>query len=370
MEALLSKIDANTIDIVESDRIPSILHRHGAQQKLKRGGLKRRKMAKALVVFRYFQDEELYPGRSWRHLRCGQHEYSKNQVLCHTAIEVQSTIGCPFDCTYCPYSSFICFNLDIESFADRVVQVAKENPKQSLYKLNNRTDTLGLEPEYGLAALLVRRFAELPNKYLMLYSKGDYIDSIDQLDHKGKTIASFTLTPERIASMLEMGAPRVKRRLRAIHRLSEVGYPIRVRFSPIIPISGWQAAYRDLIGQLMEVARPELITLWTLSMVDFQELTSIVPTDELDEKALRSAQNRADEMRGRKGAPFPPELRADIYRNIAEQIKCISPSTKVSLCLETPDVWDAVAPLTVSRHGRSFFCNCAPNAIPLSSQPP
>jgi len=367
MEKLLSKLDARTVETVDDNRIQSILRAHGTRRELRRGGIYRRRKQKELVVFRHLADEELYPGRSWRHLRNGRHEYQYNQVLCHTAVEIQSAIGCPFDCTYCPYSSFICFTLDIETFVERATQLASEQTRQQVYKLNNRTDTLGLEPEYGLARLLVERFANLPNKYLMLYSKGDHTDSIERLDHRGKTIASFTLTPERIATMLEISAPTTGRRLKAIERLYKVGYPIRVRYSPIVPIRGWREAYRDLTSRLMRVARPELVTLWTLSMIDLQELNAIVPIEELDEQALIAVREAAKQMDGLKGAPFPPWYRAILYREIAKQIRDISPSTRVSLCLETPETWDAVATFTVPRRGRSFVCNCAPNAVPFST---
>lgn len=364
MERLLSKLDALAIETVDDERVQSILRAHGTRKELRPRGLFGRKKRKQLVVFRHLSEEDLYPGRSWRHLRNGRHEYRNNKVLCHTAVEIQSAIGCPFDCTYCPYSSFICISLDIETFVERASQLAMEQPHQSVFKLNNRTDTLGLEPEYGLAPLLIERFANLPNKFLMLYSKGDHTNGIEKLDHKGKTIASFTLTPERIASVLEISAPTPSRRLEAIERLYSVGYPIRVRYSPIVPIRGWRQAYRDLTSRLMQVARPELITLWTLSMIDLQELTTIVPIEQLDEQALIAAQNAAKQMEGQKGAPFPPWFRAELYREIAQQVKNISPSTRVSLCLETPETWDSVAALAVPRRGRSFVCNCAPHAVP------
>ena len=70
-------------------------------------------------------------------------------------------VGCPFDCAYCPYTSFVCVRLDVETFVDRVEALVKSRPSQTLWKLNNRSDTLALEPEYGLSAALVQRFARL-----------------------------------------------------------------------------------------------------------------------------------------------------------------------------------------------------------------
>jgi hypothetical protein len=259
----------------------------------------------------------------------------------------------------------VCVRLDVEAFVERVIDLAKKRKTQSLYKLNNRTDILGLEPEYGLARALVERFAELSGPHLMLYTKGASVDHLVDLDHRGQTVASFTLTPDPVAKMLEQGAPPPSERIRAMERMFVAGYPVRVRFSPIVPIRGWRDAYADLIRRVFSVARPELITLWTLSMVDFDELDQIVPPETLDEGAHASARDAAGEMQGQKGAPFPPTLRASISRELVGMIRTYSSDTHVSLCLETPEVWAATGPLVGDPHRRGgFLCNCGPLVTP------
>jgi len=74
-------------------------------------------------------------------------------------------------------------------------RLAQARRSQALFKLNNRSDTLGLEPEYGLAPALIERFGRMPDKAVMLYSKGDEVGALLDLDHCGRTIACFTLTP-------------------------------------------------------------------------------------------------------------------------------------------------------------------------------
>jgi hypothetical protein len=364
LDALRSRVEAESVEIVRDEAIEPMLLGLGPRHGRPRGGLERRRRQKDLVVFARLGDGEVFPGYSWRELRNGARERNDNGVLCHTAVEIQSAVGCPFDCTYCPYTSFVCVRLDVESFVERVTELALVRRSQLLFKLNNRSDTLGLEPEYNLAPALVERFAELDGRYLLLYSKGVEIDSLVELDHRRKTIASFTLTPEPIATLLETGAPQLSARLAAITRLAQAGYPIRVRFSPIVPLRGWRDAYSDLVSRLLDAATPELITLWTLSMIDFERLDGIVPPERLDEEALAAAQAAAEQMRGRKGAPFPPHLRALIYREIAEMVRARSATTEVALCLETAQVWDGVGPVVVPRLAAGFICNCGPRATP------
>ena len=359
---MLPHIDADIVEVVADEELESRLLAVGPRDELDRGGMEGRDERKQLIAFARMDGDQVFPGYSWRELRSGKHQRRNNGVLCHTAVEIQSAVGCAFNCTYCPYTSFLCVRLDIEEFVARVARLARERRSQSLFKLNNRTDTLGLEPEYGLSRALVERFAGLDGSYLLLYSKGDEVDSLVDLDHAGKTIASFTLTPEPIASLLETGAPSPAARLAAIGKLARAGYPIRVRFSPIVPLRGWRLAYRDLIERLYAVARPEMITMWTLSMVNVEDLMHVVPLEQLDDEALSAARAAASEMRGLKGAPFPAPFRAAMYREIASLVRSASETTAVTLCLETPEVWDAVSSLVVTRRGGAFLCNCGPRA--------
>ena len=366
-KAMSRGIESADVHVVDDAGLERALASLGPRQELERGGLAGRRQAKRIIAFATLEDEEVFPGYSWKELRNGHKERTDSGVLCQTAVEIQSVVGCPFDCTYCPYTAFVCIRLDVENFVERVAKLVQQRPSQKLYKLNNRSDTLGLEPEYGLARALVKRFARLPGAYLLLYSKGAEVDDLVELDHGGKTIASFTLTPDAIAEFLEVGAPSPAERLAAIGKLAEAGYPIRVRFSPVVPVRGWRQIYRELIERLLQVARPELVTMWTLSMIPLAELGRLVPLDRLDGEALEAARRAQRHMNGRKGAPFPGQLRASIYAELADMVRTASPTTKVSLCLETDSVWTRAGDQLVSHRGEEFVCNCGPRVVPLAA---
>jgi spore photoproduct lyase len=361
---LLARFRADQVEVVAEEDVPEILRSFGRRQDLLRGGLEGRAAGKELVVLHRALRGEVFPGYAWRELRDGGREREHNGVWCHTAVEIQSVVGCAFDCTYCPYTRFLSIGLDVEEFTDAVTRLAHERRTQTLFKLNNRSDTLGLEPEYGLAQALVERFASLEDKYLMLYSKGDAVDALVSLDHRGKTVACFTLTPEPVARLLEVGAPDIERRIAAVAKLAAAGYPIRVRLSPIVPVREWRAAYAALFDALAKVARPEMITLWTLSMIDVDELGRIVPAEAMDEAILAACRQSAAKMRGDKGAPFPPHVRAEIYRELATMARARFGEAAVALCLENAGVWRELGELVVPHARGRFLCNCAPKATP------
>lgn len=365
LDAMLPRVSADRVDVVDDDELERTLSSLGPRQGRARGGLSGRGRDKSLVAFARFGDgaeAEVFPGYSWRELRDAREQAEQHGVLCQTALEIQSVVGCPFDCAYCPYTSFVCLRLDVERFVERVAALVDERPSQTLWKLNNRSDTLALEPEYGLATALVERFARLGGPMLMLYSKGASVEHLASLDHRGRTVASFTITPDRVASLLEQGAPPPGLRIAALGTLHRAGYPTRVRFSPVVPLRGWRDLYADLVDRIARAGEPELVTMWTLSMIDFAELSSIVPLDDLDPAVVDQARAAARSMRGDKGAPFPAAVRAAIYGELAALLHDRLPRTRVSLCLEAPAVWDALGPVLPPRTRGGFLCNCGPRA--------
>lgn len=368
LDAMLPRVEAGRVDVLDDGELERALVELGPRLGRPRAGLEGRGRAKALVAFARFGDgpvvREVFPGYSWREKRNGRAQAEEHGVLCQTAIEIQSVVGCPFDCAYCPYTSFVCVRLDVETFVDRVEALVRSRPAQTLWKLNNRSDTLGLEPEYGLARALVERFARLGGPTLLLYSKGDTVAHLVGLEHRGRTAASFTLTPEPIADLLERGAPAPQARIDALSALHRAGYPTRVRFSPVVPFAGYRQAYDELAARVARAGTPELVTFWTLSMVELGELPRIVPLERLDPEALAQARAAEAELRGDKGAPFPEAVRARVYSELTEIVRARLPGTRVSLCLESPAVWDALGAALPPRTRGGFVCNCGPKATP------
>jgi hypothetical protein len=137
LDAMLPRVETPRVDVLDDDAVEAELVELGTRQGRPRGGQEGLESAKALVAFARFGDgREVFPGYSWRERRDGRAQAREHGVLCQTAIEIQSVVGCPFDCAYCPYTSFVCVRLDVETYADRVVALVKERPSQTLWKLS------------------------------------------------------------------------------------------------------------------------------------------------------------------------------------------------------------------------------------------
>jgi hypothetical protein len=366
-QRLAAAIDAPHREVVDDARIRELQRALPWNQLPRRGADAAGFTDRVVFLDRMHWDrqDEVFPGYRFAEVRNGRKEWTTSGVVCHSAVEIQSILGCGFDCAYCPYTTSLTITCDLERFADEVERLFEERPTQTLYKLNNRSDTLCFEPEYGLAPLLVDRFARTDDRVLMLYAKSANVAHLLDLDHRGHTVACFTLTAPSTARLLEPTAPTFEARLDAAAACANAGYPTRFRFSPLVPLRGWRDELSTSVEKMAARVRPELITLWTLSMIDVDELGRIVPLDALDPAVLEASRAAKGRVNGTKGAPFPPELRAEIYEVVASAVAEHSPSTRLALCLEAPEVLGRLAPYLAVHAGRQV-CNCGPDCTPAA----
>jgi len=165
--------------------------------------------------------------------------------------------GCPFDCFYCYLQSYfesavptIFANAD-ELFRQVEDTLANESDSGAggdiLFHAGETADALALEHLSGFAADAVESFARMPRSLLELRTKSANVEAILPLAHGGRTVVSWTLTPASVVSEYERGAATLEQRLDAAARCADAGYPIGLRFDPMIHYNGWRREYRRLV---------------------------------------------------------------------------------------------------------------------------
>jgi hypothetical protein len=141
---------------------------------------------------------------------------------------------------------------------------------------------------------------------------------------------------------------------------------VRFRFSPIIPVRGWERENEAMVSEIFESGvRPDLITLRTVGWIDYEELMRVTGAELIDPElrdAMKSAA-RAGPVPQMRCRPLPEEARIRIYVRVAEAIRRASPLTRISLCWETPQVWSALHEWT-GMGPDHFVCNCGPQCAP------
>lgn len=308
-----------------------------------------------------------YGGFDWR--RSGDEEYRcQTGLVCQPAYAIHSFWGCHFRCAYCNLGHVAHILLNLEDWADHIrtgLQTLENAPQQTLFQWDNGTDVVCWEPEYGGTKLLVDLFAETEDKYLELYvGKSDAVDYLLDYDHRGHTICCWSLCPETQCRVIEKRSASMEARIRSIRRCQEAGYGVRVRFSPMVPIAGWEGEIRHMIRRLFAAAAPDVLTIEPLRFCTAEDLASLFDAGVLDAEFVQAMETIPAEAEAWQRQEFPDALRLRMYEVVLDEVEAVSPGTPVALCREKRRIWDALAPRfeRLGQRPDRYVCNCGPTS--------
>jgi spore photoproduct lyase len=295
---------------------------------------------------------ELAVGESKRVLRVTRHVGAvlrpctgrTDSLICCNLRVVTQTVGCPLDCSYCILQRYqnrsqIVVRADPEQILETLAQELGREPRRLFRVCTGQVaDSLALEPEVGFAAPAVQRFARLDNAVLELKTKTDGVDLLLDLPHGGRTIVSFSLSPEEVVSE-EHGAAPLAARLAAAARVARAGYLVAFHLDPMVTVDGEAAPFCALVRQLARAVPPSRVAYLSMGTVRFQP-------------AMRRALHaRFPESRVALGELLPDvdgklrllsPLRVALYRRVAAEVRTHLPDTFVYLCMEPERVWRAL----------------------------
>jgi len=291
------------------------------------------------------------------------------ETVCWSLHDIHSAWGCLHRCAYCTRGDVYVIMLNIEEFVDHVDTLLDANPWQKVIRYDVEQDVLPLEPEYGASKMLVEHFAELDDRYLILFSKSANVDFLLPLDHKGHTIMLWTLTPATVSRDIEPRTGTMEERIEAARKCQEAGYPVRFKCKPVVPKKNWRAETTHMFETLFAAVKPENISM---ELLFFQG-----GTDEMDKvmgfdtfppeivEACKRAEAESDTWnRARHGMPpFPFEVVREVYHHFIGEVRRLSPDTPITLCAETQRMWEELADLLPCKPW-DYVCNCGPHCAP------
>lgn len=201
-------------------------------------------------------------------------------------------LNCVYDCRYCflqgMYQSahYVLF-VNFEDYQQEIRRVAAEHPGEPVHFFSGYDgDSLAMEPMTGFAESFLPMFRELPNASLELRTKSTQTRSLLTGAALPNAIVAFSFTPRAVALALEAGTPAVDKRLAAAQRLQQRGWPIGLRFDPIVYFQDWQRGYRELFADVFRALDPNAIhsvSLGTFRLPEafFRRMAGLYPEETL-----------------------------------------------------------------------------------------
>jgi len=286
---------------------------------------------------------------------------TSNHICCGYYV-INAITNCPMDCSYCVLQGYLNNPfLTLYTNWDDLLQeidVFLSSDRQSFLRLGTGelSDSLALESIFPFSQMLIPFFSERHNGILELKTKSANVNHLLHLNHRGKTVVSWSLNPPKMIEEEETRTAPLKERIDAARGCQEKGYPLGFHFDPIIYHEGWERGYQETILQLFKQIDPKRV-VW-ISLGGFRYPPKL--------KAI--AEERFPKTRVFLGELFPgrdakfrylKEIRVEMYQKMAGWLKEINPDLFIYLCMESKEVWEKVfgwAPEN-SRHLNQMFEN-------------
>jgi spore photoproduct lyase len=271
------------------------------------------------------------PGTS-RHICCGYYV-------------INAITNCPMDCSYCVLQGylnnpFLTLYSNWEELLHEIDAFLSTRPHSFLrLGTGELSDSLALDPVFPLSQILIPFFAERSLGVLELKTKSAEVDHLLPLNHRRRTIVSWSLNPNTIIEEEEAGTTSLELRIDAAKRCQGKGYPIGFHFDPIVFYEGWEKEYQATVSSLFSrIDSKEVI--W-ISLGGFRypsQLKAIVK-----ERFPNTKIFLGELFPGKDGKfRYLKEIRVEMYQKMVGWLREVDPSLFIYLCMESKEVWERV----------------------------
>lgn len=259
-------------------------------------------------------------------------------------------MGCPFDCQYCFLFDYldhqiptIFVNVDAIVAAVGDAVAGYSGPATELvFHAGEFSDALAFDHLTNLSAPLIETFATFANARLELRTKSDNVENLLGIDHRGRTTVSWTFSPQPVVKNIEFATASLAERIEAARRCQQAGYPVGLRFDPIVYADTWERDYADLISALFSRLDPAGIHDCSLGIYRATpRLNNIVRRRFPRSRLYAGEMEQAGDGKYRYLRP----QRVRILRRLIEMLRDHAAGLQIELCMESPEVEAALRPL-------------------------
>jgi len=161
-------------------------------------------------------------------------------------------LNCPYDCRYCflqgMYRSahYVLF-VNYEDFEKEIVETIEGcGGSSSYFYAGYDSDSLALEQYSGFVSYFLHLFKAFPQAYLELRTKSAQIRSLLKHEALSNVVIALSFSPEKVSKGLEHRVPAFSKRIAAAKKLQQAGWPIALRFEPLIFFKDYASEYQRL----------------------------------------------------------------------------------------------------------------------------
>lgn len=166
-------------------------------------------------------------------------------------------LNCIYDCRYCflqgmYQSANLVLFINYEDFCFEIEEKIKSCQDRPYFFSGYDCDSLALDYLSGFSEHFLKLFENYPDAFIELRTKSVQINSLLKRSALPNCVVAFSLNPQCISEELEKGTPNLAQRMRVIAKLSSKGWPIGLRFDPLIYHKNWKSEYTSLFKYVFD----------------------------------------------------------------------------------------------------------------------
>lgn len=253
----------------------------------------------------------------------GRHNYYFSHML-----------NCVYDCRYCFLqgmyrSAHRVLFVNYEDFESAIERILDEHPGETCWFFSGYDcDSLAYEPVTGFIEHFLPLFERRPRAHLEIRTKSTQVRALLRKGALPNVVTAFSFTPALVSEKLEHGVPALDKRIAAMQALQQQGWPIGLRFDPLIHWHDFRPHYRDLFGKIfraLDAGRLHSVSLgaFRLPKPFYDNMVRLYPEEPLFAGELTT---------GRPTVSYPDDREQEIIGFCREELMRYVPTEKLYSC--------------------------------------
>lgn len=165
-------------------------------------------------------------------------------------------LNCIYDCRYCFLqgmyrSAHQVLFVNYEDFGQQIRHTAAAHAGEPVWFYSGYDcDSLANEPMTRFCDYFVPLIAAVDNAWMELRTKSTQVRRLLRMQPVARVVTAFSFSDALSHRQLEHGVPAIARRIDAMRRLLDAGWPVGLRFDPVVYHRDYQSAFSDLLQQV------------------------------------------------------------------------------------------------------------------------
>lgn len=189
------------------------------------------------------------------------HKYTKNEKISDFLVPYTSS-GCSASCLYCylvcNYNkcSYLRLFVNREQMFERLCRFSHKSAEPQTFEIGSNSDLVLENTITSNLEWTIPAFAAEGQGFLTFPTKFHMVDPLLNLDHQQKTIFRMSVNPSQLIQKVELGTSPLEKRVEALNKMSDAGYPCGILIAPVMLTENWQILYSELLDYLADTLSP------------------------------------------------------------------------------------------------------------------